>query len=81
MEAQAEQVYAHLLESLPLEPREILDFKFPADVQERFGALLEMRRNDSLDGEAASELARFLAAEAVVRALKAKALQAARAHP
>jgi len=81
MQAQAETTYAHLLESLPLDPAKILDFKFPQDVQQRLGDLLELKRNNSLDGDANAELTRFLAAEAVMRVLKAKALQAVQARP
>ncbi|MGD0089177.1 MAG: hypothetical protein ABSE73_04595 [Planctomycetota bacterium] len=80
MPAQAETAYAHLLESLPLDPSQILGFKFPQDVQQRFTDLLEMKRNNGLDGDSNAELMRFLAAEAVIRVLKAKALQAVQAR-
>ena len=81
MPAETETTYGHLLESLPLDPKDLLKFKFPADAQERLAELLDQKQAGRLDEESSAELGRYLAAEAVVRVLKAKALLAAQARP
>jgi len=70
--------YDHLLEALPITPKEILRFRFPADAQRRFSELVERNRQGKLTPDETIELERYLSAEAVVRILKAKALRLTR---
>ncbi|HYF50854.1 MAG TPA: hypothetical protein VEJ63_15675 [Planctomycetota bacterium] len=68
--------YIDLLDELPLEPAKLVSFRFPAEAQHRLSDLLDRNRAGSLSSEEHEELQRFVAAEAVIRVLKAKALLA-----
>ena len=74
----SEAAYIDLLEAIPLDPHELLKFKFPSEIQRRISELLELNKKQTLDEEARQELDRYLAAEVVVRVLKAKAIAATR---
>ena len=69
--------YTNLLEAIPLDAQELIKFQFPAEAQMRLSELLDMNRAGKLEDGTRNQLERYLAAEALVRVLKAKALLAA----
>lgn len=75
MTAHALEIYEGLLESLPLDVESLLRFKFPEPVQRRFAELVDRSREGALTPDENDEMQRYLAAEALVRVLKAKALK------
>jgi hypothetical protein len=71
-------IYDKLLQSIPIDPQRILRFKFPTAIQKRMKQLLELNRNGKLSEKQFAEAQRYLAADAMMRVLKAKALAAQR---
>src|SRR5437762_154862 len=76
MPATAPEIYDDVLESMPIDPEGILAFKLPRKLQQRLSKLAARNNSGKLTPDEHFELQKFLALEATVRALKAKALLA-----
>ena len=74
MRVQHAASYDELIENLPIDPDEIIAFKLPAKLQQRVAKLFQRNGAGKLSYDEELELQRFLAMEATMRALKAKAL-------
>ena len=70
------QMYDDVLEAMPIDPDGILAFRLPPKLQQRASRLAIRNNAGTLTAEEQLELQKFLALEATVRALKAKALVA-----
>jgi len=70
------ELYDAALEKMPIDPDGILAFKLPRRLQQRVSKLAARNNSGKLSDEEQLELQKFLALEATMRALKAKALLA-----
>ena len=70
------EIYDDVLESMPIDPDGILSFRLPRKMQDRVSKLAARNSAGKLTADEQFELQKFLALEATVRALKAKALMA-----
>jgi len=77
MPTQQLDTYDDVLDALPIDPDGILAFRLPRKLQKRVSKLASRNNAGKLDDDEQLELQKFLALEATVRALKAKALLAA----
>ena len=68
-------LYVRLLESIPIDPFELLLFRFPDFAQRRLSQLIRVSKERPLNEKERQELEQFLAADALVGILKAKALR------
>jgi hypothetical protein len=71
-------MYDDVLADLPIDPDGILRFRLPRQLQQRVTRLASRNNAGKLTPDEHLELQKFLALEATVRALKAKALSAKR---
>ncbi len=69
-------MYDEVLEAMPIDPQGILAFRLPRELQRRVSSLTARNNAGKLTAGEESELQKFLALEATMRALKAKALLA-----
>jgi hypothetical protein len=76
MSVRLSELYDEVLEAMPIDPDGILAFKLPRKLQQRVSKLLVRNNAGKLTDDEKLDLQKFLALEATVRALKAKALMA-----
>jgi hypothetical protein len=70
------EIYDEVLEAMPIDPDGILAFRMPRKIQQRVSKLVSGNREGKLNDAEYLELQKFLALEATMRGLKAKALLA-----
>lgn len=70
------EMYDDVLEAMPIDPDGILAFRLPRKMQHRLSKLAARNNAGRLTADEQTELQKFLALEATMRALKAKALMA-----
>jgi hypothetical protein len=76
MPVRPSELYDQVLEAMPIDPDGILAFRLPRKLQQRVSSLAARNNAGKLTEEENLDLQRFLALEATMRALKAKALMA-----
>ena len=76
MPTRSTELYDDVLEAMPIDPDGILAFRLPPKLQQRVSRLAARNNAGKLTADEQLELQKFLALEATVRALKAKALMA-----
>ncbi len=76
MSPQQADLYDAVLEAMPIDPDGILAFRLPRKLQQRLSRLASRNNGGRLTEAEQLELQKFLALEATMRALKAKALVA-----
>jgi hypothetical protein len=69
------ELYDNVLEAMPIDPDGILAFRLPSRLQKRLSKLTAQNSSGKLTVDEQLELQKFVALEATMRALKAKALR------
>ncbi len=76
MPTRQSEMYDEVLEAMPIDPDGIQAFKLPRKLQQRVSKLAARNNAGKLTEDEKQDLQKFLALEARMRALKAKALTA-----
>ena len=75
------ELYDSVLDAMPIDPEGILAFRLPSQLQKRLSKLTARNSSGKLTADEQLELQKFIALEATMRALKAKALAAKSGRP